>query len=139
MPTLAIHLDRQEKFEFNKETQLFPILGLIAAELNKDAPPAEDAEGKKNDEDKPFAPLTAITERHHPSVVKLISEATESAPEDVLDFEMLLYEGAEEPAVFLQQINGTVSVRCVTSRDDRTDRRQRVVRLPALCRGADRG
>ena len=35
VPTLAIHLDRQENFSFNKETQLFPIAGLIAEELNK--------------------------------------------------------------------------------------------------------
>ncbi|RMZ86169.1 hypothetical protein DV737_g91, partial [Chaetothyriales sp. CBS 132003] len=35
IPTLAIHLDRQEKFEFNKETQLFPIAGLVAAELKR--------------------------------------------------------------------------------------------------------
>jgi aspartyl aminopeptidase len=34
-PSLAIHLDRQENFAFNKETQLFPIAGLIAAELNR--------------------------------------------------------------------------------------------------------
>jgi aspartyl aminopeptidase len=33
IPTLAIHLDRQENFAFNKETQLFPIAGLIAAEV----------------------------------------------------------------------------------------------------------
>ncbi|KAF3166726.1 hypothetical protein TWF788_011567 [Orbilia oligospora] len=97
VPTLAIHLDRQEKFEFNKETQLFPILGLISAELNKDGPTAapEGDDGKQNTEEKvekPFSPLSAITERHHPAVVKLISEATESQPEDVLDFEMLLYD-----------------------------------------------
>ncbi|KAF3902264.1 hypothetical protein AA313_de0208457 [Arthrobotrys entomopaga] len=102
VPTLAIHLDRQEKFEFNKESQLFPILGLVSAELNKDAPAAAatatedkmDVEKKEEDNksDKPFAPLTAITERHHPAVVKLIAEATESEPEDILDFEMLLYD-----------------------------------------------
>ncbi|KAF3921889.1 hypothetical protein ABW20_dc0100259 [Dactylellina cionopaga] len=94
VPTLAIHLDRQEKFEFNKETQLFPILGLIAAELNKDGPAAAEEDKKDTEmaEDKPFAPLSAITERHHPSIVKLISDATESQPEDVLDFEMVLYD-----------------------------------------------
>ncbi|EWC43491.1 aspartyl aminopeptidase [Drechslerella stenobrocha 248] len=90
VPTLAIHLDRQEKFEFNKETQLFPILGLIAAELNKDG--SADVEMEDSKSEKPFAPLSAMTERHHPAVVKLISDATDSQPEDVLDFEMLLYD-----------------------------------------------
>ncbi|KAK6361209.1 hypothetical protein TWF730_004952 [Orbilia blumenaviensis] len=103
VPTLAIHLDRQEKFEFNKETQLFPILGLISSELNKGSPQATTAEQKKDEqnaksEQQPFAPLTAITERHHPAVVKLISDATDSQPEDVLDFEMLLYD--TQPGTF---------------------------------------
>ncbi|KAJ6260951.1 Aspartyl aminopeptidase [Drechslerella dactyloides] len=93
VPTLAIHLDRQEKFEFNKETQLFPILGLIAAELNKDSPAAAaETSDDAVEQQKPFAPLSAITERHHPAVVKLISDATEAEPEDVLDFEMILYD-----------------------------------------------
>ncbi|KAL1974480.1 hypothetical protein VTN31DRAFT_4684 [Thermomyces dupontii] len=35
IPTLAIHLDRSETFQFNKETQLFPIAGLVEAELNR--------------------------------------------------------------------------------------------------------
>ncbi|EPS43866.1 hypothetical protein H072_2059 [Dactylellina haptotyla CBS 200.50] len=96
VPTLAIHLDRQEKFEFNKEGQLFPILGLVAAELNKGAPTAAgdkmEVENTEEKAEKPFAPLTAITERHHPAVVQLISDATDAQPEDVLDFEMILYD-----------------------------------------------
>ncbi|KAF3937227.1 hypothetical protein ABW19_dt0207453 [Dactylella cylindrospora] len=95
VPTLAIHLDRQENFAFNKETQLFPILGLIAAELNKDAPvPTEDKMDTEEEDksEKPFAPLAAITERHHPAVVKLIAEAAETQPQDVLDFEVILYD-----------------------------------------------
>ncbi|KAK6355258.1 hypothetical protein TWF696_004373 [Orbilia brochopaga] len=92
VPTLAIHLDRQEKFEFNKETQLFPILGLIAAELNKDSPQAAETTEDAAAEEKPFAPLAAITERHHPAIVKLISAATDAEPQDVLDFEMILYD-----------------------------------------------
>jgi aspartyl aminopeptidase len=35
IPTLAIHLDVQEPFAFNKETQLLPIAGLVAAELQR--------------------------------------------------------------------------------------------------------
>jgi len=95
VPTLAIHLDRQEKFEYNKETQLFPILGLAAAELNKSSATKSSDDTKTEEaktEEGPFSPLAAITERHHPAVVSLIAEATSSQPEDVVDFEMLLYD-----------------------------------------------
>src|SRR3954453_11024262 len=95
VPTLAIHLDRQETFTFNKETQLFPIAGLVSAELNKSSSSKEsegEKEAKKQTADAPFSPMAAITERHHPAVVSLIAEATEVEPEHVLDFEMQLYD-----------------------------------------------
>jgi aspartyl aminopeptidase len=43
VPTLAIHLDRQENFQFNKETQLFPIAGLVSAELNRQGKTGEES------------------------------------------------------------------------------------------------
>lgn len=95
IPTLAIHLDRQETFAFNKETQLFPIAGLIAAELNR------DGNAKADDTDKPaeqeaatgdFAPLKVITQRHHSHIVELIATEAGAKPEDVMDFEMVLYD-----------------------------------------------
>jgi aspartyl aminopeptidase len=92
IPTLAIHLDRQEKFEFNKETQLFPIAGLAAAELNRQG---KAAESKSNDEvqkDAPFEPLAAPTERHHPYIVDIIAEEANASPSDIVDFEMVLYD-----------------------------------------------
>jgi aspartyl aminopeptidase len=85
IPTLAIHLDRQETFSFNKETQLFPIAGL-EAELNR-TDESEPAEGVTE-----FSPLKAATERHHPSFVKMIAEAAKVKPEEVLDFEMILFD-----------------------------------------------
>lgn len=142
IPTLAIHLDRQEKFEFNKETQLFPIVGLVSAEINK--PPANpdntttsepsltsvgDNEGEgvspaekeqreedeMEDDEKPFAPLAAITERHHPAIVKIIAEETGVKSEDVLDFEMLLYDtqagslgGLNEEFIFSARLDNLV-------------------------------
>ena len=71
IPTLAIHLERQEKFEFNKETQLFPIAGLIAAELNR-RPEGQNAYSNgvvSNRNDAPFSPLAPASERHHPYLV----------------------------------------------------------------------
>jgi Aspartyl aminopeptidase len=67
IPTLAIHLDRQETFTFNKETQLFPIAGLVAAELNRTgkAPDSKESEGSQTEkgEFSPSRPLRSVTTR----------------------------------------------------------------------------
>jgi aspartyl aminopeptidase len=88
IPTLAIHLDRQETFSFNKESQLFPIAGLIAAELNRQPPPTD----APKDPNYHFQPLKVLTERHHPVIVKEIAGAAGVKPEDLVDFEALLYD-----------------------------------------------
>ncbi|PBP26546.1 aspartyl aminopeptidase [Diplocarpon rosae] len=93
IPTLAIHLDRSASFEPNKETELFPIAGLVAAELNrtgvkekeKEEEPEADGEGD-------FKPLKVLSERHHPHVVEIIAEHAGVSVEDVVDFEMVLYD-----------------------------------------------
>lgn len=94
IPTLAIHLDRQETFTFNKETQLLPIAGLVAAEIDrqdKSRPP--DQETPHGEETSPgFAPLKATIERHHPRIVEVISKEAGVNPSDVIDFEMILYD-----------------------------------------------
>jgi aspartyl aminopeptidase len=95
IPTLAIHLDRSAEFSPNKETELFPIAGLVAAELNRtgqtdDAKTAaeKDVEGEEQE----FKPLKALSDRHHPYIVEIIAEHAGVAVEDVVDFEMILYD-----------------------------------------------
>lgn len=90
IPTLAIHLDRQENFQFNKETQLFPIAGLAAAELNRQGRTEETKEEVKKDG--PFEPLATPTQRHHPYIVEIIAEEAAVDVDDVLDFEIVLYD-----------------------------------------------
>ena len=92
IPSLAIHLDRQEKFEFNKETQLFPIAGLVAAELNRTGKCNHTPSTDSAEEEAEYAPLKAISERHHPCMVELIAKEAEVEPSDVVDFEMVLYD-----------------------------------------------
>ncbi|KAI4217105.1 MAG: hypothetical protein LQ351_000414 [Letrouitia transgressa] len=98
IPTLAIHLDRQETFSFNKETQLFPIAGLVAAELNRtggeDDPVAREvpATSTLSPDSDSFASLKAANERHHPHVVDLIAKEAGVDPSNVIDFEMLLFD-----------------------------------------------
>ncbi|KAF4629148.1 hypothetical protein G7Y89_g9004 [Cudoniella acicularis] len=92
IPTLAIHLDRSTNFDPNKETELFPIAGLIAAELNRTGAKAEQTEEEKPEADQAFRPLKALSERHHPYVIEIIAEHAGVEPEDVVDFEMVLYD-----------------------------------------------
>ncbi|KZF25039.1 aspartyl aminopeptidase [Xylona heveae TC161] len=132
IPTLAIHLDRQETFSFNKETQLFPIAGLVSAELNRQGktPESVKAEAEKKTEetskddskDKPFQPLKAITERHHPYVVELIAGEAGVKPEDVVDFEMVLYDtqkscigGINNELIFSARLDNLMMSYCSTS------------------------
>lgn len=94
IPTLAVHLDRQDPFTFNKETQLFPIAGLVAAELNRQGKTgnATTPTTTEASEPTPFDPLQAPHQRHHPYIIELISKEAGVQPSDVVDFEMVLYD-----------------------------------------------
>ena len=90
-------MDRQESFIFNKETQLFPIAGLVSAELARQGQTEEESAKKEKEkgeegEDGPFKPLKVLAERHHPYIVELIASEAGVDPSDVVDFEMLLYD-----------------------------------------------
>ena len=101
IPSLAVHLDRQETFAFNKETQLFPIAGLIAAELNRKGTSEDTANtGPTNGDDSStrFNPLKAPDERHHPHVIELIAYEAKAAPSEIVDFEMVLYD-TQKPCI----------------------------------------
>ncbi|KAJ4391345.1 hypothetical protein N0V93_004962 [Gnomoniopsis smithogilvyi] len=96
IPTLAIHLDRSSNFDPNKETELFPICGLAAAELNRTGKSA--AEAKKDEsaeadaEGGDFQPLKAMTQRHHPYLLEVIAQHAGVETEEVVDFELVLYD-----------------------------------------------
>jgi aspartyl aminopeptidase len=94
IPTLAIHLDRTSSFEPNKETELFPIAGLVEAELNRSGNGKDEkiSELEKDSADKEFKPLKVLSDRHHPYVVEIIAEHAGVAVEDVVDFEIVLYD-----------------------------------------------
>lgn len=119
VPTLAIHLDRQETFAFNKETQLFPIAGLAAAELNNAVTPVPA--GEKMEVEGDFKPLANMTERHHPAIVGRIAAAAGVGVEDVLDFEMILYDtqasvlgGVNDELIFSARLDNLTMSFCAT-------------------------
>jgi aspartyl aminopeptidase len=105
IPTLAVHLNRSPSFEPNKETELFPIAGLVAAELNRTGAGEGEGEGEggkevdekisaleKDTAEQPFRPLKVLSERHHPYIVELIAEHAGVEVDDVVDFEVVLYD-----------------------------------------------
>ena len=79
---------------FNKESQLFPIAGLVAAELNRKDENDATASGKEavSNEGDSFGPLKTPNERHHSHVVELIAEEANVKASDVVDFEIVLYD-----------------------------------------------
>ena len=89
IPTLAIHLHRQSNFDPNKETELFPIAGLVEAELNKGAKDEAAVEGEGEED---FRPLENMTERHHPAVLDVVANELNIKVADIADFELVLYD-----------------------------------------------
>jgi aspartyl aminopeptidase len=99
IPTLAIHLDRSKEFSPNSEIELFPIAGLVAAELNRTGKTEsipEDAKISELEKDgameTEFHPLKALSDRHHPYIVEIIAEHVGVEVEELVDFECVLYD-----------------------------------------------
>jgi aspartyl aminopeptidase len=121
IPTLAIHLDRQEKFEFNKETQLFPIAGLVAAELKR-VDGQKSGEDETDGKDAPFSPFKAMTTRHHPHIVELIAKDAGAEPDAIIDFEIVLFDtqkaclgGLLDEFIFSARLDNLNQTYCATS------------------------
>lgn len=79
---------------------MFPIAGLVAAELNRstpigdkslDTPSTQASSGS-------FSSLKATTERHHPYIVELIANEAGVDSADIIDFEMILYD-TQKPCI----------------------------------------
>ena len=94
IPNLAVHFGGSEPFTFNKETQLFPVLGLISAELNRVGKTKEEVKKEADEEEKAagFEPLKTVNQRHHPYLIELIAKDAGVEPADILDFELVFYD-----------------------------------------------
>ncbi|KAF2857270.1 aspartyl aminopeptidase [Piedraia hortae CBS 480.64] len=80
IPNLAIHFGGRTPFDYNKETHLLPIAGLVSAELNQN--PAETTTN----------PLKTPLQRHHPYLIELLAKEANCKPTEILDFECILYD-----------------------------------------------
>lgn len=92
VPHLAIHLHRNPEFNPNKETELFPITGLVEAELNKTDGSAKDEDKDNAPGEGDFQPLKLVSERHHASLVDVIAQEAGVESSEIVDFELVLYD-----------------------------------------------
>lgn len=120
---MAIHLDRQETFSFNKETQLFPIAGLVSAELKRKGSNKNEVKSEEvaDDANKDFSALKVTTDRHHEHIVELIAANAYADPEDVIDFEVVLYDtqkaclgGLMDEFIFSARLDNLNQTYCAT-------------------------
>lgn len=94
IPNLAVHFGGSVPFEFNKEAQLFPITGLVSAELNRQGKTAEESKKAETEAEKDasFEPLKTPKQRHHPYLISLLAAQAGCKEEDIVDFECVLYD-----------------------------------------------
>ena len=65
-----------QKFEFNKEKEFIPILGLIESQLNSPSATSNSDNA------------SSIQDNHHPELLALLSSELSVSPEDILDLEL---------------------------------------------------
>lgn len=91
IPSLAVHFGGSVPFEFNKETNLYPIAGLVEAELKRMGKTEEEVK-KEEAKDTDFHPLKTPRQRHLPRLLELIADEAGVGPEAIEDFELILYD-----------------------------------------------
>jgi len=117
IPTLAIHLDRtvNEKFVFNKETNLLPLAGLARDSEVADKTSYKTKENESNDD--AFSSIKSIVERHNKELLDLIVQELKLASvEEIEDFELILYDnkasclgGLKEEFIFSGRLDNLTS------------------------------
>lgn len=120
IPTLAIHLDREvnQKFEFNKESQLLPVAGLSKEETNTKDKGCDHNEKMSEEQ---FSSIKSIIERHHERLLELVAEELSiDSVDSIEDFELILYDnnpsclgGLDDEFVFSGRLDNLTS--CFTS------------------------
>jgi len=77
---------------------MFPIAGLVAAELDRQGKSETDQAAEKlekttvSHDNKPYQPMKVVTERHHPYIVELLASEAKCTPAEIQDFEIVLYD-----------------------------------------------
>lgn len=98
IPSLAVHFGDSVPFEFNKETNLFPIAGLATAELNRLGKTSAELKADKDLEKAGFDPIKPVTQRHNRHLLDLIAEDAGVSVNDIIELEIVLFD--TQPACF---------------------------------------
>ncbi|XP_065185228.1 aspartyl aminopeptidase-like [Sycon ciliatum] len=116
IPHMAIHLQREmnEKFNPNRETEMVPVLAMsITEKLNSQA--TANCAAKPKD-----AQYENQAQKHHPLLIKLLSDKLGCQAEDILDFELYVCDtqpgvigGALDEFIFCPRLDNQVN--CFTS------------------------
>ncbi|KAH3676190.1 hypothetical protein WICMUC_002212 [Wickerhamomyces mucosus] len=95
IPTLAIHLDRDvnQKFEFNKESQLLPIAGLTNASPKPNGGCCDNENSKLSTDE--YQSLNSVIQRHNEQLVETIAKEANVTVDQIEDFELILYDNKE--------------------------------------------
>lgn len=98
---------------------MFPIAGLVAAELNRQGKPKDEEEREPGSDG--FNPLQGISERHHAYLVELIAKEAHVDPPAIMDFEMVLYDtqkscigGLNDELLFSARLDNLCMSYCAT-------------------------
>ena len=80
-----------------------------------------DEKNKEDEKDAPFTPLKAIKTRHHPHIVELVAKEAGAKPDDVVDFEIVLYDtqkaclgGLMDEFIFSARLDNLNQTYCAT-------------------------
>lgn len=136
IPTLAIHLERSQgtKLELNLEEQLIPILGSIRENLTNCS--SSEKTSAASDSTNP-----SVESHHCPELLKLIGEELSIEPENIVDFELVLFDsqeaqlgGVSKEFIFSSRLDNLTSCFCalrglVQSDDETSDSMIRVIAL----------
>lgn len=94
-----------QKFEFNKETEFIPIVGLLSSQLNA----AKTGSGaKKSDDSDDDTP--AGQPKHHPALIQVLAEELSVAPEEIHDFELCVFSERFCNAILTRNSSDTFTI-----------------------------
>jgi aspartyl aminopeptidase len=103
---------------------LFPIAGLVEAELRQQDKLTEDNTTNPTEKEaasEEFAPLKAVTQRHHSHLINVVATDAGAQAEDIMDLELVLYDtqkaclgGLRDEFIFSARLDNLNQTYCAT-------------------------
>ncbi|GAM90446.1 hypothetical protein ANO11243_084890 [Dothideomycetidae sp. 11243] len=118
IPSLAVHFGNSVPFEFNNETHLLPIAGLVKPGEEK-AQEAGAGTAEKLTPDAPFRSLKKLDSRHQPRLLNLVAEQIGVAESAIEDFDLSLFDvqkasigGLDDELIFSARLDNLAMTYC---------------------------